>query len=199
MVRPEPHQPLDKTDIRGGRGVEARLGFVLDELLRQRRLVGSAVSAPAQAGRYRRALAWRRTCSSRRWPAASFWARCASFCWACCSARKSKTARAAAPLDGNVGRRSQYPGGRAIEIGQNGAARIGGDGGDRICRPDRSRICAAPVPPLLCHARSSDSIPPRRVIIAAWREQQMTRFIVAKVTLGNGENPVKALQFVHLN
>ena len=37
MVRPEPHQPLDKSDVRAGRGIEARLGFVEDELLRQRR------------------------------------------------------------------------------------------------------------------------------------------------------------------
>ena len=37
MVRPEPHQPLDEADIGTQRRVEARFGFVLKELLRQRR------------------------------------------------------------------------------------------------------------------------------------------------------------------
>src|SRR5580700_294 len=37
MVRPEPDQPLDEADIGAKRGIEARLGFVLKELLRQRR------------------------------------------------------------------------------------------------------------------------------------------------------------------
>ena len=46
MVRPEPHQPLDKADIGIGGGVEARFGLVQEELLRQRRL--SSASAAAQ-------------------------------------------------------------------------------------------------------------------------------------------------------
>ena len=36
MVRPEPHQPLDKADLGVERGVDARLGLLQEKLLRQR-------------------------------------------------------------------------------------------------------------------------------------------------------------------
>ncbi len=39
MVRPEPDQALDEADVGADGGVEAHLGFTLDELSGQRRLL----------------------------------------------------------------------------------------------------------------------------------------------------------------
>ena len=45
MVRPEPDQPLGEADLGAERGIEARLGLVEEDLLRQRRVGGRAAGA----------------------------------------------------------------------------------------------------------------------------------------------------------
>jgi hypothetical protein len=63
---------------------------------------------------------------------ASFLARCASFDFACSSARKSETARAAAALDGSFA--AKKTGAGSIEVGEQGAAWICGSRRNRIAR-----------------------------------------------------------------
>ena len=117
MVRPEPDQPLDEADIGAERSVEARFGFVLKELLRQRRLAAAfaigdggccwfAASVASDAA-HGAPEGLRQSTRFAAFPAsACFCARNASFCFAACSARKSNTSRAASPLDGRLAART---------------------------------------------------------------------------------------------
>ena len=170
MVRPEPDQPLDKADVGTERSVEARFGFGLKELLRQRRR-------------------WFRY---RRW-------RLLLVCGFVRIGRRAWRARGLAAIDKVLGipgfglllrpqrelllrrllgaevkdlarrlaARRQIGGKKAglrpLQIGEQGAARVGGNGGNRIAPPGRSRTGAAQAPPLPCHARSRQILPGQNV------------------------------------
>ena len=131
MVRPEPDQPLDKADIGSGGGVEARLGLV------QKSCCGSGGCWFGGFGRRRNRAAGICMTRPRASPAsASFCARCASFCWALLLGVKVEN-RARGFARSTANRLSASPAAGPIEIGEQRAARIGGNGGDLIAdRPE---------------------------------------------------------------
>jgi hypothetical protein len=109
VVRPEPHQPLDETDVGADRRLIARRRFVLENLLGQGVCGGCGDCGdcwlPASEGAAHGSLLCGFLQSNKLAPllaSASFLARCASLDFACSSARKSETTRAAAALDGSL-------------------------------------------------------------------------------------------------
>ena len=131
MVRPEPDQALGEADVGGERGIEPRLGFGEIELLRR--------DADGRPLPRRRVLLLRVLLLARRVGCISLGCAffgCAFFCrrprGASAAARcwNSTAARAAAAAAHELGR-GEPAGVGAIELGDQRAARIGRDRGDR--------------------------------------------------------------------
>ena len=163
MVRPEPHQPLDKADIGGGRGIEARFGLVLDELLRQRRLTRLLFSCGSVEGNLRGLVAGLRKllCARRQFlPGALLRLKL-----------KDRTRRGGARWQCG----GDLPGARTIKLLKQSAARVGRNGGDRVAQWSEAE-------PVRCERRSLRPTRDHDILLGAAYHLSSVTFIMAKVT-----------------
>ena len=154
MVRPEPHQAFDKTEFGADRGIEPRFRFIVKELLRQRRLAAEPV-------RYRRRLLVcgivrnrRDAGHARRLPAIEKACGIVGFglllrtqrelLLRCLFGPKVEHRAGGLGAGRQIGGDDSRP--RTVQIGKQGALRVGGNGGDRFAagpKPNRCKASAA--------------------------------------------------------
>ena len=191
MVRPEPHQPLDKADIGAAVAASKRaLASFWMNLLRQRR-----------RARHGRRVAIRGIGELRRHSPTSLLliARSRPPSW---RAARAFAAPAARPEVGDRARgfarstadRRRAAGAGTIEIGKQRAARVAGDGRDRIAgRPE-----AESVQRQSCRFFTASGHDNSSRDAATSRAGSIGVFIVAKVAYAEAaELPLKSLRFVH--